>query len=320
VEQELPDLSIVVVTYNGREMALQTLRSASAALGAISVEWLIVDNGSHDGVADAIEHEFPEMHVLRSHNSGFAGGNNVALRKARGRYLLLLNPDITVEEGTFEDLVRALDASPEVGAASVVQLTAEGRLQPSIRRDMRPLRTFGQALFAYHWPIFRSLQEMELREDVYERPRDADWLVGAFLAVRREAFEEVGPLDKRFFMYAEEVDWCRRIRGAGWVVRHLPVMRVTHYGSERPSAQLTAQLSYSKLLYARKHYGPVGQAGELAMVVLGHALRIALFGVFARRRAESRGRVSREALALKVSLGLAPPPFDRPRDERVALR
>ena len=103
-----PDVSIVVVTHQGRERALETLDSVQASLGDVTVEWLLVDSGSTDGTPDAIEARFPGVNVTRVANVGFAAGNNVALLKARGRYVLLLNPDIELVTGTLEDLVKAM--------------------------------------------------------------------------------------------------------------------------------------------------------------------------------------------------------------------
>ena len=231
-----PDLSVIIVTHNGREMALTTLRSALAASGTASVEWLVVDAGSTDGTPDAIEREFGEVRVLRRDNRGFAASNNVALAEARGRYVLLLNPDVEIRSGTLGELVAAMDARPELGLASVIQRGTDGELQPSIRRFPSPLRSLGEALFAAHWPVFRTLQELETRAARYEREGSVDWLVGAFLIARREAVQAVGPMDEHFFLYSEEIDWCYRFWQAGWPVAHLPVMVVTHH-SRRPLAR-----------------------------------------------------------------------------------
>jgi GT2 family glycosyltransferase len=103
-----PDLSVIVVTHNGCEMALTTLRSARANLGDISAEWLVADSGSTDGTPEAIERAFPDVTVFRAANRGFAAGNNVALPHARGRYVLLLNPDVEIDEGTLADVVRRM--------------------------------------------------------------------------------------------------------------------------------------------------------------------------------------------------------------------
>ena len=110
-----PDLSVIVVTHGGMDLALTTLRSARSARGPIDVEWLVVDSGSTDGTPDAIEREFPDMDVVRGPNVGFAAGNNQALRRARGRYVLLLNPDVELLKGTLADVVSALDERPGGG-------------------------------------------------------------------------------------------------------------------------------------------------------------------------------------------------------------
>ena len=138
--QARPDLSVIVVTHQGRDLVLQVLRTALAATGPITAEWLVVDSGSTDGTPDAIERELPEVRVIRRPNIGFAAGNNVALEAARGRYVLLLNPDIEIVEGTLAELVEAMDQRPEVGIASAVTHYPDGALQASIRRFPSPTR------------------------------------------------------------------------------------------------------------------------------------------------------------------------------------
>jgi N-acetylglucosaminyl-diphospho-decaprenol L-rhamnosyltransferase len=304
-----PDLSVITVTHNGREMALRTLRSAIAATGSASVEWFVVDAGSSDGTPDAIERELEQVRVLRRENRGFAASNNVALELAQGRYVLLLNPDVEIHSGTFGGLVAAMDARPSLGMASVVQRGGEGELQPSIRRFPSPLRSLGESLFAAHWPAMRTLQELETRPARYQQEHFVDWLVGAFLIARREAVEAVGPMDERFFLYSEEIDWCYRFWQADWPVAHLPAMVVTHHCGGRSHGDLMAQLSYSRLLFAEKHYGRPRQLGIRAALALGHVLRIAIFGAAALLRPAQRDRVRAERAALKVILGRAGPPL-----------
>jgi N-acetylglucosaminyl-diphospho-decaprenol L-rhamnosyltransferase len=306
---EQPDLSIVVVTHNGREMALRTLRSARDACGTATVEWLLVDAGSSDGTPDAIEREFEQVRVLRRENRGFAASNNVALALARGRYVLLLNPDVEIRSGSFGELVAAMDERPRVGMASVVQRGSEGELQASIRRFPSPLRSLGESLFAAHWPALRGFQELETHPARYEREGEADWLVGAFLIARREAVQAVGPLDERFFLYSEEIDWCYRFRQAGWPVVHLPLMTVTHHAGKRSRGDLMAQLSHSRLLFAEKHYGRGRRAGIRAALALGHLIRIAVFAPPALFRPALRDRVSAERAGLRVILGISGPPL-----------
>jgi GT2 family glycosyltransferase len=306
---ERPDISVIVVTHNGREMALTTLRSARAASAGVEVEWLVVDAGSSDGTADAIEREFADVRVFREANNGFAASNNVALAEARGRYVLLLNPDVEIRAGALADLVEAMDARPQLGLASVVQRGSEDEFQASIRRFPSPLRSLGEALFAAHWPLARTLQELETRQEAYEQEREADWLVGAFLIARREAVAAVGPMDERFFLYSEEIDWCYRFWEAGWPVAHLPVMRVTHHAGGRSRGDLMAQLSHSRLLFAEKHYGRLRRAGIHAGLALGHVLRITVWGAVSLLRPAERERVAAERAGLRVVLGRAAPPL-----------
>jgi N-acetylglucosaminyl-diphospho-decaprenol L-rhamnosyltransferase len=298
-----PDLSIIVVVHNGRELALRTLESARGRLGAIRAEWLVVDCGSSDGVSQAIEARWSDVTVLRRANIGFAAGNNAALAQAGGRYVLLLNPDVEILEGTLAELVSALDERPEVGAASVVQRAPSGAVLPSIRRFPSPLRQLGEALGL---GSVAGLRESDMAG--WERERSADWLVGAFLAVRRSAMQEIGLLDERFFLYSEETDWCLRLRRAGWDVRHLPQLEVVHHQGGYAQPELAAQLTFSKLLFARKHYGPLRSAGIRAALALRHLLRAPLFTALSVAIPRWRPRAHGERRALSIALGIGPTP------------
>jgi GT2 family glycosyltransferase/peptidoglycan/xylan/chitin deacetylase (PgdA/CDA1 family) len=303
-----PDLSVIVVTHNGRGKAMDTLASAQAAQGWLDAEWFVVDSGSTDGTPDAIERSFPDVRVLRRENRGFAAANNVALELARGRYVLLLNPDVEFTHGNLGELVAAMDARPETGIASVIQTEPDGTVQASIRRFPSVLRSIGEALFSYHWPLGRALQEPVAPGPRYERPGDADWMSGAFLIARASAVAQVGPLDERFFLYSEETDWCYRFNRAGWGVEHLPVATVVHHCGGGSDGALKPQLTHSKMLFARKHYGRLRAAAMRASLVLGHALRVisgSVLGLFAG--GERRARARNEVVALKVALGGAPP-------------
>ena len=302
-ELSAPDLSIVVVTHNGRELALETVESAMASLGDATVEWVIVDSGSSDDTPDAIESRWPEIEVMRLSNVGFAAANNAGFAVARGRYLLALNPDTVVRWGRFQAVVEAMDSSPQIGAASVIQEEADGSLQ-SIRRDPTVWRALSEALLLRKLPGCDRLQERELDQAAYGEERQADWLVGAVLVLRREAVEAVGGFDERFFMYSEEADLCRRIREAGWDVRHLPVMRILHYGG-KPNPRLAAQASFSRMEYAAKHFGPLEALVYRSVLALHHAVRIAGMTL----HPGTRERRAHELRALKVVLGIAGPPF-----------
>ncbi len=308
--RDRPDLSVVVVTHNRAELALSTLRSAAAAVRDLEVEWIVVDSGSSDDTPDAIEAAFPAARVLRESNIGFAAANNRALQHTRGRYVLLLNPDVEIDAGTFDELVATLDAQRDIGVASVVQNAPDGTLQYSVRRFPSAWLALGEALAAARWTPLRRWREEEPRTRLYRTQTSADWLVGAFLIARAQALSEVGSLDERFFLYSEETDWCFRFYRAGWRVAHLPTMSVTHHSGHAPGPDLCAQQSYAKILFARKHYGRVHAVAIRAALALRHALRAALATT---GRSPSRpgwaARAAVERRALAIVLGLSEPPF-----------
>lgn len=300
-----PDLSVIVVTHDRTALALATLHSARAAAGALDVQWLVIDSGSTEDTPDAIEHEFPEVSVRRCANIGFAAANNEALELARGRYVLLLNPDVEIVSGTLADLLETLDARPEVGIASVIQQAADAELQHSIRRYPSPRCAFGEAL-SLPW---RGWREEELTLSCYREESSVDWLVGAFLIARSEVVHEIGGLDEQFFLYSEETDWCYRARAAGWDVRHLPQMVVTHHTGTTYKPELAAQLSYAKLLFARKHYRRTRSGAIRAALATRHLMRVLSMAPTARSGGRGRTRFTAERHALAVVTGVAAPPF-----------
>jgi GT2 family glycosyltransferase len=304
-----PDLTVIVVTHNGREMALTTLHSALAHLGTISAQWLVVDSGSSDGTPDAVESGFPQARVFRAQNRGFAAANNIGLEHARGRYVLLLNPDVEIESGTFADLVAALDTRPTVGVASVLTKGPQGNLLPSIRRLPTPARDLGEALGAARVPALRRLQELDQDFDRYGEERSVDWLVGAFLIARAEAVEAVGPMDDGFFLYSEEIDWCHRFKIAGWDVRHLPLMTIVHHCGDGERPDLVAQLSSSRRRFAYKHFGRPRAIGIHAALMLKHALRLAFLAPASTLKPALRRRARAEARGLAVLCGFATAPY-----------
>jgi GT2 family glycosyltransferase len=303
------DLTVIVVTHNRTELALETLRAARAAAGGLAVEWIVIDSGSTDPTSDAIERTWDDVRVGRLGNVGFAAANNRGLEFARGRYVLLLNPDCVVADGTFETLVATLEESPRIGIASVVQLAPNGRVQYTIRRYPSARLAFGEALAASRYLPARALREEETRSRRYLTTQSADWLVGAFLIARAQALAEVGPLDERFFLYSEETDWCYRFRLAGWDVCHLPVMTVTHYTGTSYRPDLTAQLSYAKVLFALKHYSRRRSSTIRGALALRHLLRALAGRALGLVRPSWQARSLAEGHALAVVLGRADPPF-----------
>jgi N-acetylglucosaminyl-diphospho-decaprenol L-rhamnosyltransferase len=254
--------------------------------------------------------EFPSARVVRSRNHGFPHANNRALMTCNARYVLFLNPDTEVVEGTFEELVRAMDARPSVGLAGTRQLGGDGRLDPTIRRFPNALRALGDALSAERLPRRPPwLGERELDLRVYDREVPCDWTTGSFMLARREAIESAGFLDERFFMYSDEPDLCRRIKMAGWEVRHVPLMTIVHHaGKAGVKPSIESLNAHARILYARKHFSPPHRALYFSSILLRHSLR-SLYsgsGELGRQRRQANRRV------VQTLLGRAPVPHGPP--------
>jgi N-acetylglucosaminyl-diphospho-decaprenol L-rhamnosyltransferase len=301
------DLAIIIVSTNEAHWLRPCLSTVFEHAGDIGLDVVVVDNESHDGTADLVAAEFPDARVVRSANHGFCHANNRAIMTCNARYVLVLNPDTEIVEGTFSELVRVMDARPAVGLAGVRQVTGEGELVHTIRLFPNALNALGDALSAERLPRRpRWLGERVMDAAAYERESDCDWTTGAFMLVRREAIESAGMLDERFFMYSDEADFCRRIKTAGWEVRHLPWMTIVHHAFKdgvKPTVDILS--AHSRTKYARKHFSPVHRAAFCAAVMLRHVLRSLYAG-----RGET-GRLKRDAnrRVIATLLGRAPVPY-----------
>jgi N-acetylglucosaminyl-diphospho-decaprenol L-rhamnosyltransferase len=257
--------------------------------------------------------------VVRCPNRGFAHGNNRALMTTDARYVLFLNPDTEVVDGTLEGLVAYMDRCPELGLAGVRQIDAGGELFPSARRFPSVTRAFGEALGPERMPFTASwLGECELDMSRYDVEFDCDWTSGSFMLVRREAIESAGFLDERFFIYSEEVDLCLRVKQAGWALRHVPLMTIIHHaGKGGVSPRMEAQLAFARRQYAHKHFRPARRAGFLAAIGLRHLGRWLAFSLV--RRSDARARHAHRR-ALRTLVGLGQPPFGEPARHAVRPR
>jgi GT2 family glycosyltransferase len=300
------DLAIIIVSTNEAHWLRPCLSTVFEHAGDIDLDVVVVDNDSLDDTADLVATAFPDARVVRSANHGFCHANNRAIMTCDARYVLLLNPDTEIVGGTFAELVRLMDERPTVGVAGARQVTAEGELTHTIRLFPHALNALGDALSAERLPGRpRWLGERVLEAAAYEREYDCDWTTGSFMLVRREAIDSAGLLDERFFMYSDEADFCRRIKTAGWAVRHLPAMTIVHHAFKdgvKPTVEILG--AHSRAKYARKHFSPAHRAAFSAAVMLRHVLRAIWSG-----RGET-GRLKRDAnrRVIATLLGRAPVP------------
>jgi hypothetical protein len=257
----LLDLTVCIVNWNARTDLQQALDSVLAADSALNIQIVVVDNASSDGSAEMVRERFPHITLIESpRNSGFAGGYNRAAREARGRHLLVLNPDTIVMPGALSTLVRYLDDNEAAGAAGPCLLNPDGSLQFSCRRFPRPMAAlFRNTPLAKLAPRNRFTREYLMSDWDHETGREVDWLSGAAICIRREAWEQVGGFDEGFFMYAEDIDWCLRAHQRGWRICYVPSARVVHAigrSSDQRPVHMVIHFHRSMGRFYRKHYAP----------------------------------------------------------------
>jgi N-acetylglucosaminyl-diphospho-decaprenol L-rhamnosyltransferase len=292
-----PDLSVIILTHNTRDMARACVRSvlADASTTSCAIETIAVDNGSTDDTVTALRAEFPDIRlVVNDTNLGFARGNNIGLAAAHGRYLMLLNSDTQVQPGALATLIAFMDTHPDVGACGPQLLNSEGSLQPS-----------GRSLPSV-WSVFLGMTRLYRlwKRDFYKQwGRDYSQVArvgevsGAALLVRREAYVLVGGLDPNFFAYYEDVDWCKRVSDAGYAIYYVPTAQVLHYwhGTSRSTSESSYRAGHvSQRYYFAKHHGPLAHG---AIKLFLAAKELALIAASVARRDPAARRLHRQALA-----------------------
>ncbi len=251
------DVTVIVVNWNTRDLLARCLRSLYDAAEGLTLEVIVVDNASQDGSVEMVRERFPQVRLVENdENVGFARANNQAMPFATGRYLLLFNSDAVATPGAIRALVSLADSEPRAGVVGAQLLNPDGTFQasytpfPTLWQEFLILTGLGRAMLGDHYPS-RGPEEERGAQIV-------DRVEGACMLVRREAYEQVGGLDERYFMYAEEVDWCYAMNKAGWQVWYQPAAKVIHFGggsSRHRRPQREGDLYQSRVRFFRKHYG-----------------------------------------------------------------
>jgi len=225
-----PKLSIAVNSYRNPELLRLCLESVFRHVGNTDFEVLVVDSATEEPTRLVME-DFPQARFFpHEHNVGFRVLLNRSLEESRGEFLFLINHDIILTEETVPSLLRFVESDPRVGVVGPRQINFNGSEQVSCFRFYRPWTILFRRTILGKLPIGRKHLDWFLMKD-YDRkePRAVDWIMGSAMFVRRTAVDEIGPMDTRFFMYMEDVDWCRRFWEAGWKVMHVPSVSVYHY-------------------------------------------------------------------------------------------
>jgi hypothetical protein len=287
-----PDLSIVIVTWNVRDLLAACLRSIAPRIASPdtpepaqdkpTAEVIVVDNASTDGTAEMLTGEFPWVKLIQpQRNTGFSAGNNLGLAAAQGRYVLVLNPDTLVLDSALASMTGHMDRHPDTGVLAPRLLNPDGTVQSSRRR----FPTLWTAFFESTWlqPIAprRVLERYYMLDLADDATTPVDWAQGTALLVRHEVIAQVGGFDEGFFMYSEELDWQRRIRAAGWPIVYFPEARIVHYGgksSEQVIALRHIAFQTSKVRYFRKHHGRAAGCLVRGFLLMSYIMQLGLEG------------------------------------------
>jgi len=300
----MPDLSIIIVNWNTRDLLIECLNSILSTAADLAVEIIVVDNASTDGSPAVVQRRFPEVRLIGNvANIGFAKANNQAMAISQGRYFLLLNSDTVVLPRALGALVRFADEHSKAGVVGCKLLNADGSLQES-------------------WASFPAFWSEVLGRNFRNRPQlpgmcgayEVDWVGGACLLVRSAAIQQVGMLDENYFMYSEETDWCFRIKRAGWKVYYLANAEITHLGggsASRTSPVQLIRLYESKIRFFRQHYGVASASLLRHGLVIANVAGLARHGMrwllWANGRAEISRRLGAQWKLIRCLVGRQPP-------------
>ena len=310
-----PELSICILSWNTEAFTRDCLASLFADPRSSGWQVIVVDNDSADCSATMVAEQYPDAELIRSpKNLGFAGGNNLALTHARGRFLLLLNSDTRVPTGALGHLLDHLEQHPQVGAAGPRLVDAAGQLELSCGRPpgLTP-EIFHKLLLHRVFPFFR-FGCWHHRET-----RDVGWVTGACLMIRRQALDAAGSLDDGIFMCFEDLEWCMRLRAVGWRIEYVPDTQVVHLEGQSISQRLGEMLivSQQSLYYLfQKHFSRSHLHALRLLTTVEMVLRTVLWSALWTVRPGARSEAGSRLAAYRVILRrtLADRSYWAPRD------
>jgi GT2 family glycosyltransferase len=310
LEKNVPvDLSIIILSYKSKDHLAVLLPSIWASEGVRFVgnkgrdvvqkdgyitEVIVVDNDSKDGTAEWLEQEFngrrnsAQVNLVRNINNGFSAGNNIGIRKASGKYILLLNPDTKLSPDTLATMLQFMDGRSDVGISGCKLIKADGKLDLACRRRFpNPWNSFARL-------FLRNNQNYNYSDISEDQEMEVDSVVGAFLLIRRSVMDKIGLLDEDFFMYGEDLDWCWKCKKAGFKVWYYPKTTVLHYKGESskktPFRGLQAFHDAMWIFY-KKHYAekyPFFFNGIVWLGIYGRLGALTMINIFKTNRVVSK--------------------------------
>jgi GT2 family glycosyltransferase len=258
------DLSIIIVNYRTYDLTKQTIDSIITKKHPFSYDIYLVDNASHDGSLEKLQEDFSKeaadgliKFITNEENKGFAFANNVAIKRASSKYVLLLNSDTIIMDNCLEECMNYMEADKQIGALGCKVVLPDGTLDKACRRSFPDVNVsfYRMTGLSHLFPRSERFGKYNLtyldENEIYE----VDCLVGAFMMVRSAAIDQIGLLDETFFMYGEDIDWCYRIKSTGWKVMYYGSAKIIHYkGGSTKKTKLLYEFYRSMYLFYNKHY------------------------------------------------------------------
>jgi GT2 family glycosyltransferase len=254
------DISVIIVSWNANRYLDQCLCSVFNECKGLDVEVIVVDNASTDGSPEMVADKYPSVQLIKQNeNTGFAKANNIGMKVSKGKYLFLINSDVIVKENCIRKLFLFLQNNPEVGMVGPRVYYPDGRFQ---RSSMKFCNLWNSSCVAFGisnlFPKSKIFGGYEMGWIDWENTFEVDVLNGCFWAIRREAYKEVGGLDERFFMYGEDLDWCKRFSAANWKRIYYHQAEAIHYGggsSANKPLKFYIEMIRANLQCFQKHHG-----------------------------------------------------------------
>lgn len=307
--------SIVIVTWNAKKIVQECLQSLVQHTKNLSTQIIIVDNASWDGTPQLVREQFPQVKLVQNDtNLGYARANNIGISLSTGKYVCLINSDVAVPEDCLENMVEYMEQHPDIGMLGPKMLLPDGAIGQSCMRFPSLWNWFCRAMALDSLFGGSSLFGGFLMTDFrYDKVSDVDVLTGWFWMVRREALTQVGPLDERFFMYGEDIDWSKRFHQAGWRVVFYPEAEAVHYcaaSSSKAPARFYVEMNRANMQYCQRYHNGFAVAGFWLTTWLHEVIRIIGYGfVYLLKRgrhSEAGFKVKRSTACLLWLMGLKP--------------
>jgi len=288
------DCSVIILSYNTKEITRKCLRYLKKAVdyakmtADIKVETLVVENGSADGSQEMVKKEFPWVRlIVAKENTGFARGNNLGMKKSRGSYILLLNSDSFAQKETIVSAINYMKEHPFCDVLGCALTYEDGRFQPSAGYSPNLANVFHWMLGIDKIPIFRNLLMPfhPNNPDFFAREREVGWITGAFMFLKRKVFEETKGFDEKYFMYAEEVEWCKRITKKGFKIYFTPRFSVIHLKAASSKSDPLRPLAreVEGILYFFKKHHPRQLFFVRLSLILGAFMRMVTFFLLGKK-------------------------------------